>query len=161
MTNRQIIQVAVDKLKPHPKNPYKHSPDQLKLLAKSITNYDWTVPIIANKDGTILSGHARWECAKFLKRKTVPVIYVDFTEKQALAYLIADNELTKKAELNFSFIADDLLELDVGNFDMDLTGLTNIEIEKIQTWTTGKNLEKEVDENIKTENQCPKCGYKW
>jgi len=60
-------------------------------------------------------------------------------------------------------IKDLLLELDTGEYDITLTGWGEQEIEDLMTefHIEEEINEKEVDENMETENECPKCGYKW
>ena len=51
-------------------------------------------------------------------------------------------------------------ELDDGLFDLDLTMFDADEIKEFLPKEVKIN-EKELDENISTEKECPSCGYKW
>jgi len=45
---------------------------------------------------------------------------------------------------------------------MDLTGFDAAGLEELMTAAPpGPDSFPEVDENIETEHQCPKCGYAW
>ncbi|KKK85174.1 hypothetical protein LCGC14_2775940, partial [marine sediment metagenome] len=101
----------------------KHSKKQIELLAKSIEEFGWTVPIIIDQKNEVIAGHARLQAAEHLGMKTVPVIVIsDLTRAQVRAYRIADNRLAQLAPW-----LDDLLELefkalDAAGFNLDLTG---------------------------------------
>jgi ParB-like chromosome segregation protein Spo0J len=57
---------AMDGLKPYIGNPRTHSKGQLQQIAKSITTFGWTNPILIDSDGGVIAGHGRLEAAKTL-----------------------------------------------------------------------------------------------
>lgn len=122
-------------LKPHPQNPNKHSDEQIALLAKNIRHLGWRHPIIVSKlTGYIVAGHARLQAAQVLNLASVPVDEQNFaSETEERAYLIADNRIAELAEIQSQQIKDLLQELDTGEVDMDLTGYTEAEIERLMT----------------------------
>lgn len=122
-------------LKPHPKNPNKHSDEQVALLAKNIRHLGWRHPIIVSKrTGFIVAGHARLQAAQVLNLTNVPVDEQDFaSDTEERAYLIADNRIAELAEIQNAAIKDLLQELDTGEMDMDLTGYTEKAIEELMT----------------------------
>lgn len=84
--------VKISSLKPHPKNPRVHE-KTIKDLADSIRRFGFNSPVVALADGTILAGHARVRAAQECGLFGVPVVYVKLAEKDALAYLVADNKV--------------------------------------------------------------------
>ncbi len=125
--------IAIEKLKPNPKNPNKHPPKQIELLAKIIGKTGWRSPIVvSNLSGFIVRGHGRLEAAKLAGFKKVPVDYQDYINaKQEMADLVADNRIAELAEIDMpklNMIMEDLD--DGGGFDMDLTGYEWINPEK-------------------------------
>lgn len=57
--------VSVVSLVPNPRNPNKHSDEQIKLLAKIIKYQGWRDPIVVSKrSGFITKGHGRLMAAK-------------------------------------------------------------------------------------------------
>jgi len=114
----------VEDLKPNPRNPNKHPDDQIKALAKIISHQGWRAPIIvSNQSGFIVAGHGRYDAAVLLGLESVPVNFQDFpSDADEWAHLVADNRLAELAELNKPELADLLLELDTGAFDLTLTG---------------------------------------
>ena len=87
-------------------------PKQIRQIAQSIDRFGFTVPIIADESHDILAGHARWEAAKQLKLKTVPVIVLSgLTEAERRAYLLADNKLAENAGWDKAALAVELNNL--------------------------------------------------
>ena len=121
--------VSIKKLSPHPKNPNKHSKDQVKRLAKLIEHHGFRHPIIvSNLSGFIVAGHGRLGAAKELKLKEVPVDYQDFeSEEQEYQFLVADNSIADWADLDLSQIHTDLEE--IGPFDIELLGIKDFQFE--------------------------------
>lgn len=77
---------------------FKNLPaDELARLKDDIRERGILVPIIATADGMILSGHRRWNIAKDLGLKTVPVQFVNggLTAEQEREFLIKDNVLRR------------------------------------------------------------------
>lgn len=124
----------VEDIKPNPANPNTHPEIQIAMLAKNIREFGWRHPVIvSNLSGLVVAGHARLEAAKLLNCK-VPVDYQDFKSKsEETACLIADNRLAELAEMNNSALKDLLQELDTGEMDMDLTGYSAEELERLMT----------------------------
>lgn len=157
----EIKTVKISKLIPHPKNPRIHPDSAIEKLTKSIKEFGWTNPILVSKDNFILAGHARLKAAERAGLKEVPVIYLPFEGSKAEAYMIADNKIQDETEWDFPKLKDLLQELDTGEFDIEITGFDENEIENLMTQFFNPDEQKEYDENIETTNKCPKCGYEW
>ena len=71
-----IETVAIEDLKPSPRNARRHCKKQVQQVAASIGTFGFLVPIIVDGDGNILAGHARFEAAKLLGMRVVLVIRV-------------------------------------------------------------------------------------
>ena len=151
-------------LKPHPANPNRHPADQIELLAEVIKGTGWRCPVtVSNRSGFITRGNGRLEAALLIGKDTkVPVDRQNYdSEQEELADLIADNRLSELAELDTSALKDALEKLDDGAFDMGLTGFDEAALEALMTATAPPDDFPEVDEDIETEHECPKCGYRW
>lgn len=110
----------IEKIKPHPKNPKKHSPEQVKNLAELIKRNGWTQPIVVEKDGTIIAGHGRRLAALELGLKKLPVICrADLTPEQATALRLADNRIAS-TDYDLKLEQEALAEL-MGSVDFSLT----------------------------------------
>jgi DNA modification methylase len=124
---------AIGELKPNLRNPNKHPPKQIELLAKNIKGLGWRHPIVVSKrSGLVVCGHARLEAAKKLGIKHVPVDLQDYdSDEDEKAALIADNRIAELAEMDLPGLKDILQDLDTGAFDMDLTGFANEALEEL------------------------------
>ncbi len=112
MTQPQVQMVAIDELKPHPKNPRKHSEKAIKKLVASIREFGWTNPILVSEDGVVLAGHARLKAAKRAGLKEVPVIVLPLSGAKADAYMIADNRLQEDSDWDEELLAELVEELE-------------------------------------------------
>jgi len=130
-THSQLVDVV--KLVEHPNNPNKHDDRQINLLARIIKAQGWRNPItVSKKSGYIVSGHGRLAAAKQLGETQVPVDYQDFdNEADETAHLLADNKVAELAELDFDVVGELLKELKGKNFELELTGFLEHEIESL------------------------------
>ncbi len=143
--------VDIEKVTGHPRNPNKHGDEQIALLAKIINASGWRNPIcVSNRSGFIIKGHARRMAARVLGMTHVPVEYQDYaTEAAEYQDMIADNRIAELAERDMEIIKDLLEELDTGANDMDLTGYTEAEIERLMTQyhvESEEGTEKQINE---------------
>lgn len=107
----------IDEIAPYKKNAKKHDKTQINNVAESIRQYGFVQPIVIDKDGVIVIGHCRYEAAKVLGMKDVPCVCVDdLTEEQVKALRIVDNK-SNESPWDMDFLADELAELDLSNFD--------------------------------------------
>jgi DNA modification methylase len=122
----------VEKLIPYARNARTHTPEQVAQVAASMVEFGWTNPILVGADGIIIAGHARLEAARKLKIAEVPVIVLDhLTETQRRALVLADNRLALSAGWDEELLRVELESLKEDDFDLDLVGFTEDEIEDI------------------------------
>lgn len=113
----------VAELVPYAKNARTHTPEQVKQIAASITEWGWTNPVLCDEDGGIIAGHGRVLAAQHLKIKEVPVMIASgWTEAQKRAYILADNQLALNAGWDKDLLAVEIQALDDLDFDLDLVG---------------------------------------
>ncbi len=119
-------------IQPDPRNPRHHKQRQIKLLAKSIQNFGFVMPLIVNAEDHLIAGHARLEAAKTLGLTRMPVIRLEhLTPEQARALMIADNRLAELSTWDDALLATHLKELSVVDlsFDLEATSFTIGEID--------------------------------
>lgn len=88
----QVQDTDISKIKPYKNNPRDNS-EAIGEVAKSIKAYGFQQPIVVDKDGTIIVGHTRYEAAKSLGLKTIPVVWAsNLNEQQVKGYRLADNK---------------------------------------------------------------------
>ena len=119
----EVVKLAIENIKPYVKNAKKHPKKQVEQIANSIKEFGFNQPIVVDKDNIVIVGHGRFEGAKLLNLKEVPVLKVDLTEEQAKAYRLADNKLNE-SEWDMELVMEDLKELQLKEFDIELTGFS-------------------------------------
>ena len=117
-----------------PKNPRRHTPQQVEQIARSIQTFGFTNPVLVDRTGKVIAGHGRLAAAETLKLEAVPVIALeDLSPSQARAYLIADNRLAEHATWDRELLAENfaLLSQEDLTFDLTVTGFELPEIDML------------------------------
>ena len=110
MTNtNQTIQIAA--YQPHPRNYNRHSPLQVQRIAASLNMFGQVRSVVVCR-GHFLAGHGVREAALSLgwKELRADVLPDDYPEELALAYLAADNELSRLSDPDNAQLAQILEE---------------------------------------------------
>ncbi len=94
----------INELKPHPLNTEIYGDTFDDALMLSIKDNGMGSPILITGDGTIISGHRRWNACKALKMDMIPVEIIEETDPDKYTeLLIAHNVQREKAnEMNAS-----------------------------------------------------------
>lgn len=128
----EIIYRDITDLKPYERNSRTHSTAQVEMLARSITEYGFTNPILLADDGTIIAGHGRLQAAQALGMDQVPTITLSgLSEAQRRALVLADNRIALDAGWDVEMLRLELDDLRVGGFDLSLTGFSLEELDSI------------------------------
>ena len=118
-----VKKVEVGKLIPYVNNAKIHGDDQVTKIASSIREFGFLNPILIDKDFNIIAGHGRVMAAKKLGMKEVPALFIEgLSEAQRKAYILADNRLGELANWDMDLVKMELEELELADFDIDLTG---------------------------------------
>jgi DNA modification methylase len=154
---------SVDELIPYNKNARTHSESQVSQIAASIIEFGFTNPVLIDGEKGIIAGHGRLMAAKKLGLKEVPVVVLDhLSETQKKAYIIADNKLAENAGWDEEILASELADLKDENFNLDLIGFEDQELEKIFSNLYDKDEEQEKEEIPETaEKPISKSGDVW
>lgn len=116
----QIEYKKVNNLIPYINNP-RNNETSVDLVASSIKNFGFKVPIIVDDKNEVVAGHTRLLAAKKLGMSEVPVIVAsDLTEGQIKAFRLADNKVAEFSEWDDVLLNTELLSLP--DFDMTQFG---------------------------------------
>lgn len=160
MKKFKIKYIPIDDLNPAPYNPRTISREEMIKLTKSIDNYGFVDPVIINiQTGNIVGGHQRVEAARFLDLKEIPIIEVDLSPEMEKAFNLALNKIS--GDWDLPKLKDILGELDLGDFDIELTGFDEIEIEQLMTSIQLDDPEEKEREPQEIKCECPECGHKF
>lgn len=152
--NRKVEIWNLSKLKPYANNARKHPDSQIEQIVTSIKKFGWTNPILVDSESGIIAGHGRLEAAKRVGLKKVPVIILDgLTEDERKACVIADNKIAENAHWDFEILGEELASLKGVNFDMEVLGFDEKEIDRlIAEFENGSPIdEDEGEQEIPTE----------
>ena len=128
----QIDMMQTSRLVPYIRNARTHSTDQVAQIAASIAEFGFTNPILIGEDEVIIAGHGRLQAARSLGLTEVPVIVLDhLSEAQRRALILADNRIAENAGWDNAMLASELAALRDENFDLDMIGFDEAELEEL------------------------------
>ena len=137
----EITLKKLDEIKPYDKNP-RNNEAAVQLVANSIKEFGFKVPIVVDKAGVIVCGHTRYKAAHLLGLDEVPCIVADdLTPAQIRAYRLADNKVAEASQWDFENLADEMAGL--ADFDMTAFGFAEL-----------GDIEPDVDEEYKDMPEC-------
>lgn len=155
--DQKVVYMHPDELIPYERNAKIHG-SEVEFLMNNIRELGFRNPIRVTKDMVITSGHGRLMAAKRLGMERVPVIIdEDFTEEEAKAYRLNDNQMSDLAGYDFELRDLELEELsdagwDMGNFgflldDFDADGdYTPEELDDVPARPSRREVDDEAPE---------------
>lgn len=118
----------VHDLREFEENPNLHNDKNIDELAASIKEFGFTQPILIDEDNVIIAGHGRLAAAKLINMENVPcIILAGLTDIQRRAYVIADNSLPYGSEWDEDLLLQQIEQLELDGFDLDILALDNID----------------------------------
>ena len=120
----------IDKIIPYISNPRKNL--NVDKVAGSIKEFGFQQPIVVDESFTIIVGHTRFEAAKKLGLKKVPVLVAQLDETKAKAYRIADNRLGEDSDWDIPLLNVEIEALKYKDFDLDILGFDDEFIKKLK-----------------------------
>ena len=96
----EIIMKPVNEIIPYWRNPRRND-RTVEELVKTIPVSGFNVPIVVDKNGVVVKGHARLKAAKRLGMERVPVIVSNAPEDVIKADRIADNKIQELSAWDF------------------------------------------------------------
>lgn len=185
-----VSEIPVSSIKPYSNNP-RDNTEAVEKVMESIREFGFQQPIVVDSDMVIIVGHTRYEAAKQLGMETVPtVIAKELSPEKVKAYRLADNKVAEFSYWDWDKLAEEFKELQMSDidfgklgFDYDFGFVGDAESDDdvtdegdhasadfgnvgdgVNSNAAGNGNTGEfsrIDENIKTQHQCPMCGYEW
>ena len=164
--NLEVRHINPKLLVAYGRNPRTHSPSQIRQICRSIREFGFLIPVLADSENGIIAGHARTLAAIELGLATVPVVRVDhLSPHQIRAYVIADNKLAENAGWDAELLALELEELSViPDFDVTVTGFETPEIDILIGEATEESFTEEEEPVPEPDRSSPavtKLGDLW
>ena len=151
-----IHEIDVKDIKQYENNARKND-KAVALVAESIENYGFKVPVIVDQNNVLVAGHTRLKAAKQLGLEKIPAIIADdLTEEQIKAYRLADNKTAELSTWDFDKLEKELEAID----DAHIWELFNQDkYSDIEEYDGEIDLNEFDDEEF--EYECPECGFKF
>jgi DNA modification methylase len=125
----QIIYLPVADLVGYEHNTRTHSEAQVAQIARSITEFGFTNPVLVDAGTGIIAGHGRVLAARTLGLQLVPCLRLGhLTPTQKRAYIIADNKLALNAGWDMDLLSAELSALQADDFNLSFTGFSDDEL---------------------------------
>lgn len=128
----RIKNIPIDQINPAPYNPridLQPGDPEYDKLAKVMDEFDLVEPLVWNETtGNLVGGHQRLKILKARGDKQVKVSIVDLPPSKEKALNVALNKTG--GDWDAVKLADLLMELDTGDFDMELTGFGEADIRR-------------------------------
>lgn len=113
MAQMKIVEIDINELHPYENNP-RDNAGAVDVVAASIKEFGFKVPIVIDANNIIIAGHTRLKAAQKLGLENVPcIVAADLTPEQAKALRLADNKVSEFAEWDFNALAKELSELEM------------------------------------------------
>ncbi|MCQ9359248.1 site-specific DNA-methyltransferase [Corynebacterium sp. 142RC1] len=129
----KLQKLAVDKLIPADYNPRKElkpGDAEFEKLTRSLTEFGYVEPVIWNKTtGNVVGGHQRLTALKHLGHTEVDCVVVELDEVREKALNVALNKIS--GDWDEAKLALVIADLDVADFDAELTGFDEKEIQQL------------------------------
>lgn len=120
----QIVMKKLNEVKPYFRNPRRND-KTVEMLVKVIPQVGFNVPILIDKDGVIVKGHARYKAAFRLGMEEVPCVVTNANEEQIKLDRITDNKISELSEWLTEGLEHEIDMLDISFNgileDLDLT----------------------------------------
>ena len=129
----EIRKIPISKIKPAVYNPRKdlqETDPEYQKLKKSMAEFDIVEPLVWNETtGNLVGGHQRLKILQDNGVTEVDVSVVKLTVSKEKALNIALNKIS--GDWDFPKLKELLEEIDTGEFDIEVTGFDEAEIERI------------------------------
>lgn len=130
MNELKITQTPTKSLKPNDGNARVHTDEQINDIAKSITEYGFSVPILIDSQGVIIAGHGRVLAAQQLGMTEVPAIILDhLSTAQRRALTISDNAIADRGGWDADLLRAELEAITTSGDEV--TGFTQKELDQL------------------------------
>ena len=131
----ELIYIKANSLMKYDENPRLKVDDKAtEKLERLIRAHGFQNPLQVYMDNgkyTILCGNHRFEAGIRMGMEDFPCIEYSGTKEAALARAISDNKSNEWTDWDLPKLSVELRKLDIPDFDMELTGLSSLEIQEI------------------------------
>lgn len=117
---QEFVETKISELKLHPRNPNQ---GDIGAITESVeVNGFWGALVVQRSTGHVLVGNHRLVASRELGIDTLPVLYVDVDDEQALRMLAADNRTARLGIDSIDVLSEILIELSMSDSELGLKG---------------------------------------
>lgn len=144
----QGLAIPVNECIADPKNVRRHPERNMTAIKDSLKKFGQRKPIVVQKTAegyVVRAGNGTLAATKSLKREFIAAVKVIEDDKDATAFALADNRTAELAEWDDWGLAEQLIDLQNNDFNIDNLGWNQKELDKIIRSVAGKvedNTEK-------------------
>jgi ParB-like chromosome segregation protein Spo0J len=144
----------------HPKNPNRHSHEQIALLASIIQTHGWRRPIVvSSRSGLIVKGHGRLMAAKVAGLTEAPVEIQDYANEAAeLSDLLADNRIAEFSDTDSEALRGLLDDIKAADVSLSLAGFSEKALAGLLSGMGDDKPEEETAEETPRAQRIPRVG---
>lgn len=143
----KIVMKKISEVKPYIRNPRKND-KTVNLLVEIIPVVGFNVPILIDKKGVIVKGHARYCAAIRLGMKEVPCVITEADEETIKLDRLTDNRISEFTEWIDEGVLHELDSINLDDIEIDLeTFGFELPDYDIQTEDSFETADGESDEN--------------
>lgn len=159
--------VPISQLKPHPKNPNKHSREQIAVYAAILAHQGVRQPVrVSMESGFITKGHGQVLASELNGWTHVPVEVQSYdSPEQEYADVVADNALGHQSDIDYGMVNAEMENF--GPYDVAMLGIPSFTVDPSESSRqvnfTAKTGAKEYgqDEFQKFAHKCPRCQFEF
>ena len=151
--------IKLSDLKINIRNPRFIKDDRFAKLCESIKKFPKMMekrPIVYDKDMVILGGTMRYRACLANGMQEIPTTWVssaeDFTPEECREFIVKDN--LPYGDTDWDILTADYEIEELKDWGMDVPDICVNEIPDINKEINEKDMQN-------TENECPKCGFRW
>lgn len=157
----RIERIPIEKINIAPYNPrldLKPDDKEYKDLKRSINEFgNVEIGVWNERSSNLVAGHQRIKIEIERGAKDFECRVVDLDDVREKALNLALNKI--RGDWDFAKLADVLMDIDTGDFNVDITGFDEEEREQIATWTPPQDKDSEGGGKERKEIICPSCGH--
>lgn len=160
-----VEMVAMELLSEDPANARKHGEKNVDAIVASLRRFGQQKPIVIDRNNVVRAGNGTLQAARVLGWQSIACHRSELAGAEMAAYAIADNRTAELAEWDEEILRATLEGLAVDDVELlEAAGYDESELEELASSVDDAEPPEdfnEVGEDIDTDHECPKCGYRW
>lgn len=153
----KLERLQITQLKLDANNARTHDNANLEAIAGSLTQFGQRKPIVISQDNTVVAGNGTLTAAKSLGWKEIEAVRIptDWDADRIKAFALADNRSAELASWDSIRLAEQLIELEIADFDITNFGF-KAQLVELPSDLLDSQEESRLDQRAAI--TCPNCS---